>query len=338
MKIAYFALTAEGHSTAQRIQKKLGGIIESKEAFAETVAADFHMYDALVFIMAAGIVVRTIAPLLRSKAEDPAVIVLDQRGQFVISLLSGHLGGANRLTEQIAAAIHAVPIITTATDIQGVIAFDEFAKQNHLAIENLPALKHISSALLQGETIQLLTDCSVDTTCMPPQVIISDQPDRKFRVIVSDRLHREWEAGAAYTLFLRPKNLTIGIGCKKAVSFSHLEQFFLHFLEQHQLSLHSVAAIATIARKAKEPAILELCKKYQIPMIIVSDTEIQSCNHHFEVSPFVQQVTGLPSVAQACSYLASGCGEELTGKIKFSGVTLAACRKKQEPLTFHANL
>ena len=104
------------------------------------------------------------------------------------------------------------------------------------------------------------------------------------------------------------------------------------FLEQFGLSRHSVSAIATIGLKAEEPAVLALSRAYAAPLVIVSAEEIQSCTYPFAESEFVRQITGVPAVAEACSYLASGCGEVLTGKRKFPGVTLAACRKKMPPL------
>ena len=102
MKTAYFWLTPQGKQLAEQLQAHFGGTVEPKADFAETVRRAFTDCDALVFVMATGIVVRTIAPLVQSKASDPAVLVLDQRGKHVISLLSGHLGGANAMAEQAA--------------------------------------------------------------------------------------------------------------------------------------------------------------------------------------------------------------------------------------------
>ncbi len=334
MKIAYFALTDEGINTAMRVRDKIGGTLEPKEGFKEAVYENFHKCDALVFVMATGIVVRTVAPLLVGKSTDPAVIVIDQKGNFVISLLSGHLGGANRLAKHIAAEIGAIPVITTATDVQGVISFDEFAKDNGLVIENLSELKYISSAILKGERVGLVSDCPVNIPEVPPEVTVTDAPTGKIRVIVSDRTSKKYQDGSEHALLLRPKSIVIGIGCKKMVPFEHLENCYLSFLDEYEISKSSVFKIATISIKAKEEAILKLCDKYGLDLEIVSDDDISNCDHEFEESSFVKSVTGVPSVAQACSYIASGCGEELTGKIKFSGVTMAACRKKHNQLTF----
>ncbi len=334
MKIAYFWLTSQGRQLAEQLQAHFGGTIEPKEQFVQAVCRDFTIYDALVFVMATGIVVRTIAPLVKSKASDPAVLVLDQQGVHVISLLSGHLGGANHLTREIAAAIGADPVITTATDVQGIPAFDEIAKCNHLAIENLGALKYISGALLEGKTVEIRTDLPLSEPCCLPQIQVTDQTSGAFQVVISDKTERV--PNGAKTLYLRPRSLVIGVGCKRNIEPGHLAACFQTFLETYQLSSLSVAKIATIGLKQHEPAILQLCESLGVPLEIVPDEAIQSCDYPFAASAFVQQVTGLPSVSEACSYLASGCGTVLTGKVKYTGVTLAACRLALPPLKWKA--
>lgn len=330
MKLAYFWLTSQGKQLAEHLQHQFGGIVEPKEHFAETVKRDFAIYDGLIFIMAAGIVVRTIAPLVQSKASDPAVLVMDQQGMYVISLLSGHLGGGNDLSRKIAAAIGASPVITTATDVQGVTAFDEIAKRNDLVIENLGTLKYISGALLEGKKAELYTDLPLSEPCHLPQIQVTDHPTGEFRVVVSDRMLLDLQTEK--TLYLRPKSLVIGVGCKRNTDPVHLAACFREFLKTYQLSILSVAKIATIGLKQKEPAILQLCENLRVPLEIVPDESIQKCSYPFEKSAFVQSVTGVPSVSEACSYLASGCGTVLTGKIKYAGVTLAACRRVLPPL------
>ena len=322
MKTAYFWLTPQGEQLALRLQKAFGGTVEPKAAFDAAVRRDFAACDLLVFIMASGIAVRKIAPLVQSKAFDPAVLVLDQQGKYVISLLSGHLGGANAAARRFAAYLGGEAVITTATDVAGVPAFDLFAKQNDLVIENLHELKHISSALVAEEKITLLTDLPVEPDAFSENIVPETHPVQPCAVVISDQLR---DCRAEHTLYLRPKSLVLGVGCKKNIAPEHLEQCFLRF---HRLSRLSVAKIATVALKQNEPAILALCEKYRIPLEIVLDDAILGCNYPFAASPFVQQVTGLPSVSEASAYLASGCGEVLTGKVKYSGVTFAACRKK----------
>ena len=329
MKIAYFWLTSQGKSVVEKIQKSLGGQIRSnsKQNLKMQIAQDFKNYDALVFVMATGIVVRMLADLIKSKLTDPAVIVLDQQGKFVISLLSGHLGGANALACEIAAILGAVPVITTATDTEGLVAIDVFAKKNDLQIENPEKIKSINSAMLRHETITVYSDFALDLQGAKKIIRKKQLPAQ---VIISDRILETQENA----LLLRPKSLVIGVGCKKNITFQALESCFLELLNKNNLSVLSVFKIATIRLKVQEPAILELCRKYRLILEIISERKIKNASQQFESSAFVEKITGLPSVAEACSYFGSDQGESLTGKVKFPGITLAICRKKSEKLYF----
>ena len=149
-------------------------------------------------------------------------------------------------------------------------------------------------------------------------------------MVISDRTQTRLET--LPTLYLRPKDLVIGVGCKKSIPFVHLETCFLSFLETYQYACDSIKAMAPISRKQAEPAILQLCETYHIPLQIVPDADIRACGNLFEASAFVQQVTGLPSVSEACSYLAAGKGTILTRKVKYAGVTLAASRCELQPI------
>lgn len=219
-----------------------------------------------------------------------------------------------------------------ATDVEHVPAFDLFAKENHLTIENLEELKYISGALVAGEPVSLCTAFPVEKNAFPETVQIqpfSETPRHACAVAIADTTE---SVAAPHVLYLRPKSLVLGVGCKKQIPPAHLEQCFRTFLQEHHLSLSAVEKLATIGLKREEPAILALCEKYRLPLEIVADADIQACAYPFAASAFVQQVTGLPSVSEASAYLASGCGEVLTGKVKYSGVTFAACRKTIEPL------
>ena len=261
MKTAYFWLTPQGKQLAEQLQAHFGGTVEPKADFAEAVRRAFADCDAPVFVMATGIVVRTIAPLVQSKASDPAVLVLDQRGKHVISLLSGHLGGANAMAEQAAAYLGGEAVITTATDVEHVPAFDLFAKENHLTIENLEELKYISGALVAGEPVSLCTAFPVEKNAFPETVQIqpfSETSRHACAVAIADTTE---SVAAPHVLYLRPKSLVLGVGCKKQIPPAHLEQCFRTFLQEHHLSLSAVEKLATIGLKREEPAILALCEK-----------------------------------------------------------------------------
>ncbi len=322
MKTACFYLTEQGRKTAEKICDVTGGVLCGKENFRDKVRECFDLYEVLVFVMASGIVIRTIAPLIKSKTTDPAVILVSQDGRYVISLLSGHLGGANEETKRIAELIGAQAVITTATDVQNVVSFDVFAKKNKLIIENIDNLKYISSSLLDGISIDLISDIRI--TGVPEYINVSGKSENEYAVCISDRITDD--AFHKKVLFLRPKDIVIGIGCKRNISSDYLDSCFQNFLETNRLSLHSVRCISTIELKKNEPALLELCRKYGLELRIADLKDIEKHASGFDQSEFVMKVTGVPSVAEGSAFVISENGEKIQGKTKFSGVTMAAYR------------
>ncbi|MDD4400616.1 MAG: cobalamin biosynthesis central domain-containing protein, partial [Desulfitobacteriaceae bacterium] len=177
-------------------------------------------YSRLIFIMAAGIVVRMIAPLLSSKTEDPAVVVLDEKGQCVISLLAGHWGGANELAREIAAGLGALPVITTATDVEGLPAWDELARRNGCTLENSGHLKKITGLMLDGQTVAVYHSVKL-TVSLPDHVLIlenrsalpginSGPHEYHALVQIGEELLEPRELGGLPCAVLRPRNLVIG--------------------------------------------------------------------------------------------------------------------------------
>ncbi|MCX7715582.1 MAG: cobalt-precorrin 5A hydrolase [Clostridia bacterium] len=319
MKTAYFYLTTEGKLIAEKLYAAMGGTIFEKAVFKESVKKAFYQYEALVFIMAAGIAVRMIAPLLQSKQHDPAVVVLDQSGRFCISLLSGHIGGANTLSVKIADILGATPVITTATDVKHVCSFDLFAKSQNAYIENIEELKYISSYILEGNSVDFVSGLNVKADFGINVNIVKNFRENHsvifdiYPSIMSDK----------HILYIRPKCLFVGIGCKRGTAFEYLEKCFLHFLNQNNVSIYCIKGVSTIALKKDEPCINELCGKYNIPMTVVEIDEINLYADKFEVSDYVKKVTGAVSVAEGSCYIASGKGTILCKKTKYDGVTLA---------------
>ncbi len=319
MKTAYFWLTAKAKIIAEKLQSAYGGFIFEKDNLKENVKSAFYEYDALVFVMASGIAVRMIAEYISDKSHDPAVIVIDQNGEFVISLLSGHIGGANRLAEKLAGIINAVPVITTATDRAGVISFDEFAVKNDIAIENLKELKYISSRLVDGGEIDLVTN--LDTDISDKNINISEKYRGNESVILDTGM--TVENPVSHILYLRPRIIYIGTGCKKNTDPLYYEQCFMDFLSSNHINPLSVKSIATIALKENESCINSLCRKYGYELEIISQSDILKCGDIFEKSEFVEKITGVPSVAESTAYIASGYGKIICGKTKYSGITFS---------------
>ena len=245
MNTAYFYLTDEGGRLAHKLAAAHPGDIYNKENFKENLRTGFGRYDSLICIMATGIVVRILAPLIVHKTSDPAVVVLDQKGKYAISLLSGHLGGANDLAREMAVISGGEAVITTATDVAGELSFDTFAKKYDMAIENIGQLKHISGALLSGKKVNVFTD--KNATELYPELakeqkrgMIAILPLSEFfktytiesnipAVVIDERLFVSSSTvpQAAPVLYLRPRTICAGIGCKRNMEQKPIEEALL---------------------------------------------------------------------------------------------------------------
>lgn len=326
MRTVCIYLTEQGHKTALRLNKAVGCDILGKNEFGAdfkgAVKKAFSEYDGLIFVMAAGIVVRTIAPLIVSKTADPCVVVVDQSCEFAVSLLSGHIGGGNELARLIEEKTGARAVITTATDIQGVCAFDMFAKAVGAEIENIEVLKTISARMLDGKRVDFITSLDV-------------------RAEFGDNVRRTADYGGAPSvmfdiykkgtqndvLYIRPKCLYLGIGCKKGVSPDYMKECVTDFLDKNNISSECIRAVATVELKRNERAVNAVCEMLGVPLMIADAKSINECADRLECSEFVKSVTGAVSVAEGASYVTSGYGTIIKGKTKYSGVTLALSRE-----------
>lgn len=288
MKLRAIAFTEKGQSW----QTTLGFPVERGVPVMQWTREAFADADALLFIGACGIAVRAIAPLCRDKTTDPAVLVMDEMGRHIIPILSGHIGGANDLALLLAQKTGAAPVLTTATDVRSIPAIDSWAVKNDCVIENKSAIQAVSSAALAGKSVG---------------VAITE---------------REIRPPFPVTLFLRPRTLTVGVGCKRGTDAAHLESCFRAFLHENGVSPLAVRAIATIDVKKDEAAILALCEKYRFPLQTYSAAELNAVPGVFAHSDFVLKTVGCGCVCERSSVLAGG-GRLLVGKTAMEGVTFA---------------
>lgn len=292
--------------------------------FTKFVGKIFLKYNELIFIMACGIVVRSIAPYLISKDKDPAVLVMDEKGNFVISLLSGHLGGANKLCYELAEEIGARPVITTATDLNEKPSFDLIAKRNNLLIENLGELKFISSELLHNKEIGLISDLPVEGE--QPGVVVNSIAVPEMGIVVSNRTNVRHSFSKV--LLLRPRNLILGFGCRKGISKDEIEEAVLDFMNKAEKTIHSVKTIASVSLKQYEPGLLEFCEDYNIDSEFFSDDEIKNAKGEFTHSDFVESIVGVGSVAEPCSILGGKNALLIVKKSLYKGITLALAEEE----------
>ena len=274
----------------------------------------FGNFDALIFICAAGIAVRAIAPFVCSKATDPAVLVIDEQGKFVIPVLSGHLGGANALATEIAARLGAIPVITTATDSGGKFSPDSFAAANFLRITDLSVAKAVAAAVLAGEPVGLESEYPY-ANC-PPEL----HPGEACRVgicIAPD----EGKKPFPVTLSLVPKDLVLGIGCRKGATALQIESQ----VQKSGIPLERVRFAATIEQKADEAGLLVFCSKYRLKVYSVTAEKLMQVQGEFQGSDFVQKTVGADNVCERSAVYFAG-GALAYPKFAGNGVTCAAAK------------
>ena len=316
--IAYLSFTARGAALAETLAAATGGTVtnarrEAGFSLRDWTAERFGACEALVIIGAAGIAVRAVAPFLRSKTTDPAVLVLDEQGRFVIPLLSGHLGGANALAQRVAALCGATAVITTATDGRGLFAVDLWAKKQGLQLVQPERIKTVSSKLLAGETVGVYSAFPIRGE-LPQGLCLC--AEREADVCV-DFLPRSETA-----LWLLPKTLVLGLGCKRGTEKDVLEAVFTAFQKETGCRAETLIAAASIDRKAGEPGLLAFCEAHRYPLRFFSADELQAAAGCFTASPFVERTVGVDNVCERSAVLASN-GELLAKKYARDGVTMA---------------
>lgn len=321
MKIIAIAFTKNGGKIAKLLNDKMnadGYIISTHPTYGLKTFSSLHTianeawqtYDALVFIGSAGIAVRAIAPYVDNKATDRAVVVVDEKGNFAIPILSGHIGGANELARKIAAVTGGAAVITTATDINNKFSVDTFAINNNLHIGDTKLIKEISSRVLDGEKIGLYSDFELKkipdifTENAEAGICISHENKKPFPI----------------TLNLFPKNIVLGIGCKKGCE--NIEESVLEFLEKNNININSLKAVGTIDIKQGEKGIVDFCKKYSLPLMTFTADELGDIKGSFLSSEFVKKTVGVDNV---CERAVCAAGAKLTHKkTTHSGTAIAA--------------
>lgn len=337
MRISIISFTYRGYVLGENIKEKLGSChkvntyttnVRGLEAgIARPIVGglmawsgeQFMEQEGLIFIGAAGIAVRAIAPFLKDKMLDPAVIVADEYGEHIISLLSGHVGKGNRLATEIAEGVKGEAVITTATDKNKLWAVDVFATENGLWISDRKKAKQISADLLEGERIQLY--CENIRGNVPKELELVK--NHKADVMVSWKGDLRDEG-----LYLIPKVIFVGIGCKKGTDFEAVDLFLQDTLKEKNIFIESIGGFASIDLKEKEEGLVQLSKKYQIPFLTYSNETLNKVEGKFTGSKFVQEVTGVDNVCERSAVLATDDGILIQKKICHSGITLALAVKK----------
>lgn len=291
-------------------------------------------YAGFAFIMATGIVVRLVAPLLASKERDPAVVVLDEAGRCAISLLAGHLGGANRLAVELATACGGMPVITTATDVNGLTAWDEASRQAGLRVEPVAHIKNLNSLLLEGGRIALVdrrgrvAPYFANTPGIEVHATFAAalQSGATGLVFVTHRQLPDLER-RPNLLALRPPDLVVGIGCNRGTSAEEIEAAVVGELGRAFLAFASIGRLASIAEKADETGLLEFAARHALPLEFYPAAALNAVTVPSPPSPQALAAVGAGGVCEPAAVLAAGGGPLLITKKKHGNVTIAVAEK-----------
>jgi len=336
--VAVYALTRRGAALAGRLSRGLAeagyapalylprrladefGPARPFETLGQALALNFNAYGGQVVVAATGLAVRLIAPLLKSKTGDPAVVVLPQDGRFAISLLSGHLGGGNQLARATARITEGQAVISTATDIEDRPALEMLARDHGLAVEDHSRLAYFSRSLVEGDRVRV----SDPRGFLAPH--LSPWPDSfEFSDPSPPRVLVDYLLTPAHPLdlVLRPRIIFLGLGCHRGVAQAELEDLIDRQLAGHQLAKEAVAALATVETRAEEPALVSLCRENDWPLITFTLAELGRVKTP-NPSETVNKNIGVTSVCEAAALLAARTDHLVMTKVKSPLATLAA--------------
>lgn len=339
MKTAVIAITKHGSAVARKLEgdRYISSKFRTDEPatyfekpIKDLTAEIWPQYEALVYVVSLGAVVRTIAPFLKDKHVDPAVIVVDDKAQYAISVLSGHVGGANELTEKIAGVLGAKAVITTASDVGKTIPVDILGRELGWTTERAENITKVSAAVVNEEPIAFVQETGEKSwwkreTPLPKNIKITtleDARNAKAVLLVTDRVIEDpvLEKAVVY----RPRSLVLGIGCDRGVSCEQIEEFVHATLLEHRLSPKSVRNVATVDVKKEEVGLQQFCKKHQLELVCYSSEQLKEIKAP-NPSATVEKYVGTPGVCEPAAMLSSG-GPLIVPKQKTSMMTLAVAR------------
>ncbi|GAB2657512.1 cobalamin biosynthesis protein [Vibrio panuliri] len=358
-KLAIYAITVNGAQQAERLKRALpfadlfiSDAVKSSNSEAQElvlplarfVAEKFHHYDGHVFICATGIVTRVISPLLQDKRQDPAIVCLDEQATFAISLLSGHRGGANELTQRIAHIVKATPVITTASDVSEGIAADMLGAPFGWVLDPVSeaSLTPVSAALVNQQPVVIAQETGEKSWWkydkrMPANVICHstlqdiEPSDYQGAILISDKHEIPIKQWSRKLVVWRPKSLVLGLGCDRNTPLSTLQAGLRAFSHKFDLSLDSVGAIASIDLKANELGLIALSQQNQWPYVTYPAEQLDGIEGIENPSDYVKQVTGSNSVAEAAALKHCQSDHLLVAKWAFKldgyNMTIACCRR-----------
>jgi len=350
VKTAVVAVTGRGAAVAVRVSAALAEIpgaevdliLPAKFAGAypgaqpynrplgELCGEWFGRYRALVMVMALGIVFRLLAPLVKDKRTDPAVVVMDEGGQFAVSALSGHLGGANDLARHLQRRLGCRAVITTATDVHGLPAVDLLARDFNLAMEPFEMVRAVNAAIVNGEPVHFYAEAGPAGPWpgkIKPLPLECYHPGRRaggLHVFITNKIIAEAPDGS---LFLRPRNLVVGLGCRRGVGAAAVKAAVAEALDRAGRSLSSVRLLATVDIRAGEDGLVRAAVEMKLSLVFFTREEIAGVfrlrGEELTFSQYVFDKIGVGGVCEPVALLAAPAAKLILKKKSLNGVTVA---------------
>ena len=337
MRIAIVSVSDKGRELALKLKDKLDddSTIIRTDIYHKNVKKHlkiaFSEYDAVVAIMASGILIRSIAPYIQSKTTDPAVVNIDDNGNFAISTLSGHLGGANKLANKIAELIGATPVITTSTDVNKKLGIDVLANDLYLSIDDTSEILFFNKAILEGREITFTVNSEKNF-----DYLFEYLNDTSFEINVSilqssrvnaDEIHVKLEG---HDMVLKEKRIVVGIGCRRGKECERIHEGFVKSIGELDIHISRVNMLASAEIKKDEKGILELSDKLGIPVNFVELDRLSLFESpDIQKSEFVKSKFGIYGVCEPSALIMAGFDSKLIyKKTSYDGVTIAIAISK----------
>lgn len=324
MNIAILSVTTQGKDISDCLYENLINnplilnVTQYHKNIINTINDIFAKYDCIIGIMASGIMIRSIAPHVNSKLSDPAVLLIDDNANFVISLLSGHFGGANDLTLKIAKILNSTPVITTSTDVNNKIGIDSIAKKYFCTLKNPKNIKFINKALVDNKKVDLYLPSKYS-------YLLNDEIKKSYNIHIDNSITLIISTVDNHEVILNPKSLVMGIGARKNISSSKVEHAIYTACSILEIPPSRIDFFATADVKANEQGILENVNNLNKELKIIPMNKIKSYkNDECSESSFVMKQFGVKGVCEPTALIANGDSSRLIfKKTAYDGVTIA---------------
>lgn len=337
MKVAIISVSKKGYELSVKLKKLLDSdsTIIKCDIYHKDVKNTFNLlfyeYDSIIAIMASGILIRSISHLIESKTTDPAILNIDDNGNFVISMLSGHLGGANKLTLKIADLIDATPVITTSTDVNKKLGIDVLAKDLYLSINNTKEILHFNKSILDGKKVSFTVNANAkhdylydylnnNTFEMDVSIYFSSR-------IKNDEIEAECDN---HKLILKPRKIVFGIGCRRGKTCNEINEAVNNVLNELNIHKSRINMFSSAEIKKDELGLLELSESLDIPINFVDLDRLKLFrSEDVQKSEFVMSKFGIYGVCEPSALITAGFDSKLIyKKTAFDGVTVSVALSK----------